>query len=439
MKVGETLATYTPELVSEELTRRFEKRMESVEKGKIKKEGNKDLNYFYPTGVLVTAPEIIFFWVARMIIAGYEYLDEKPFEDVYFTGIVRDKKRRKMSKSLGNSPEPLELIKDYGADGVRTGMLFSSPAGNDLLFDIRLCEQGRNFANKIWNAFRLIRGWEVNDRLESNDHKIAIDWFESKLNYSLGLVEDHFSKYRISDALIAIYKLIWDDFCSWYLEMIKPSFGQPIDSGTRDATQEFLDKLMRLLHPFMPFITEEIYRNMKERDEDDYVIHAPWPERGDYNMVLIEEAEETFKIITNIRNIRNTQGISQKKELKLFIKTGRKERFIDFNHSLKKMANLSEVSFIENKITNALHFIIKNDEFFIPTDGEIDQTQQIVELEKELEYTKGFLLSVMKKLNNKNFVDNAPEKVVAMERKKKSDAEARILKLEESLINLKNN
>jgi valyl-tRNA synthetase len=416
----------------------FDDRYFDKEKGKIKKELNRDLNYFYPTHVLVTAPEIIFFWVARMIIAGYEYLDEKPFGDVYFTGIVRDKKRRKMSKSLGNSPDPLELIREYGADGVRTGMLFSSPAGNDLLFDVRLCEQGRNFANKIWNAFRLIKGWEVDDNLSSDDNAVAIRWFESKLHYSLNLVEDHFSKYRISDALITIYKLIWDDFCAWYLEMIKPAFGKPIDQNTWDLTLEFLEKLMRLLHPFMPFITEEIYRNLKERDADDYVIHAPWPEKGDYNMVLIEEAEETFNIISNIRNTRNILGIPQKQALNLLIKTTSKERFIDFGHALKKMANLSGMSFVEKQVPGAVQFMIKHDEFFIPTEGEMDQGQQIVDLEKELEYTRGFLLSVMNKLNNKNFVGNAPEKVVEIERKKKEDAEAKILKLEESLINLKN-
>ena len=416
----------------------FDDRYFEREGGKIKKELNADLNYFYPTHVLVTAPEIIFFWVARMIIAGYEYLGAKPFGDVYFTGIVRDKKRRKMSKSLGNSPDPLELIREYGADGVRTGMLFSSPAGNDLLFDVRLCEQGRNFANKIWNAFRLIKGWEVDDNSESKYHEVAIMWFESKLHYSLNQVEEHFNKYRISDALMAIYKLIWDDFCSWYLEMIKPPFGKPIDRKTWEITNDFLEKLMRLLHPFMPFITEEIYRNQKERDEDEYVIQASWPEKGDYNMVLIEEAEETFNIISNIRNIRNTQGIPQKKSLKLLIKTNRKERFLDFDHTLKKMANLSEISFVEDQVPGAIQFMIKHDEFFIPTEGGIDQIQQMLDLEKELEYTRGFLLSVMKKLNNRNFVDHAPEKVVEMEQKKKKDAEEKILKLEESLKNLKN-
>jgi len=406
--------------------------------GKINKKLNQDLNYFYPTNVLVTAPEIIFFWVARMIISGYEFMDEKPFNDVYFTGIVRDKKRRKMSKSLGNSPEPLDLIETYGADGVRTGMLFSSPAGNDLLFDIKLCEQGRNFANKIWNAFRLIKGWEVDDQIKSKDHDLAVAWFDSKLNYSLRVVEDQFSKYRISDALVIIYRLIWEDFCSWYLELIKPPYGQPIDKKTYDATLDFLEKLMRLLHPFMPFITEEIYQNIKERNGEDYIIHAPWPEPGDYNTVLIEEAEETFGIITNIRNIRNTRGISQKQSLRLLIRTQNQEHFADFDQPLRKMANLNEISFVQDKIKGAIHFIIKSDEFFIPTDGDIDQTQQVVELEKELEYTKGFLSTVMKKLNNKKFVVNAPEKVVEMERKKKSDAEAKILKLKESLENLKN-
>jgi valyl-tRNA synthetase len=408
-------------------------------KGRINKKKNPDLNYFYPTQVLVTAPEIIFFWVARMIIAGYEYLGEKPFSDVYFTGIVRDKKRRKMSKSLGNSPDPLDLIREYGADGVRTGMLFSSPAGNDLLFDVRLCEQGRNFANKIWNAFRLIKGWTVDERPSPEDNDIAMGWFESKLNYSLAQVDDHFSKYRISDALMSIYKLIWDDFCSWYLELIKPPFGDPIDRRTLEKTYDFLDKLMRMLHPFMPFITEEIYRNMKDRAGDDFVIQASWPEKGDYNLVLIEEAEETFNIISNIRNFRNSQGISHKKAVVLFIKTNNINRFKDFIPSLKKMANLNELSFVEDAVHGAHHFIIKNDEFYIPAEGDIDQDQKIIEIERELEYTKGFLQAVMKKLDNKNFVENAPEKVVEMERKKQTDAQIRIRKLEESLDNLTRN
>jgi valyl-tRNA synthetase len=405
--------------------------------GKIIRGSNSDLDYFYPTNVLVTAPDILFFWVARMIISGYEYLEEKPFKDVYLTGMVRDMKRRKMSKSLGNSPDPLELIEKYGADGVRTGMLFSSPAGNDLLFDIKLCEQGRNFANKIWNAYRLIDGWKIDDVLENKDHDLAVNWFESIMNKSLLSVEDSFSKYRISDALMTIYRLIWDDFCSWYLELIKPGFEEPIDKKTYDSTLVFLEILMKILHPFMPFISEEIYQSMSKRTDDDYLIKASWPLAGNFDKRLIEEADETFGIISNIRNIRNNRGIPQKKTISLLIKTKHKERFSDFEHSLKKLANLLEIKFVDEKVPDAIHFIIKTDEFYIPVDGDIDYDKQIQELEKELEYTRGFLSSIMKKMNNENFVNNAPEKVVENERKKQSDAEGKIKKLEESLINLK--
>jgi valyl-tRNA synthetase len=407
------------------------------EKGKIIKGSNADLDYFYPTNVLVTAPDILFFWVARMIIAGYEYMDERPFKDVYLTGMVRDIKRRKMSKSLGNSPDPIELIDEYGADGVRTGMLFSSPAGNDLLFDIKLCEQGRNFANKIWNAYRLIDGWKVDESLVNEDHDIAVKWFESKMYQSLESVEDSFSKYRMSDALLAIYRLIWEDFCSWYLELIKPGFEEPIDKKTYDATLGFLENLMKILHPFMPFITEEIYRNMASRQKEDYIIKADYPKAGNYDNNIIEEADETFGIISNIRNIRNSRGISQKQAISLFVKTRNKDRFSTFEHSLKKLANLEEIKFVDEKIPGAIHFIIKTDEFYIPVEGEIDHKKQIEELEKELAYTKGFLASILKKLNNENFVKNAPEKVVLNEEKKKSDAEGKIQKLEESLKNLK--
>jgi valyl-tRNA synthetase len=377
------------------------------EKGRIIKGSNPDLDYFYPTNVLVTAPDILFFWVARMIIAGYEYMGERPFRDVYLTGMVRDIKRRKMSKSLGNSPDPLELIEKYGADGVRTGMLFSSPAGNDLLFDTKLCEQGRNFANKIWNAYRLIDGWKIDSSLENEDHNVAVKWFESKMNASLRSVEDNFSKYRISDALITIYRLIWEDFCSWYLELIKPGFGEPIDKNTYEATLGYFETLMKMLHPFMPFITEEIYQNMSERSKDDFLIKADWPKVGDYNKLLIEEAEETFSIISNIRNIRNNRGIPQRQSISLYIKTKHEERFYAFEHSLKKLANLKEIIFIDKKITGSIHFIIKSNEFFIPVDGEIDHEKQIQELEKELDYARGFLASTMKKLNNDNFISNA--------------------------------
>jgi valyl-tRNA synthetase len=409
----------------------------NAEEGKIHKELNPDLDYFYPTEVLVTAPDILFFWVARMIIAGYEYLDERPFKDVYLTGMVRDIKRRKMSKSLGNSPDPLELIDTYGADGVRTGMLFSSPAGNDLLFDIKLCEQGRNFANKIWNAYRLIDGWTINEGMENEDHELAIQWFESKMNESLVAIEDSFSKYRISDALITIYRLIWEDFCSWYLELIKPAFGEPMDKKTYDITLTYLETLMKILHPFMPFITEEIYQHMSKRSQGDYLIKAEWPVVGAFDKMLIDNADEIFGIITNIRNIRNSTGIPQKKAVPLFIKTKHKKRFTAFEHSLKKLANLSEIKFIDEKISGSIHFIIKTDEFYIPVEGEIDHDKQVIELERELEYTKGFLAATMKKLNNANFVNNAPDKVVEIERKKKTDAEGKIKKLEESLKNLK--
>lgn len=408
-------------------------------KGKIKKSENRDLDYFYPTNVLVTAPEILFFWVARMIIAGYEYLDEKPFRDVYLTGIVRDARRRKMSKSLGNSPDPLELIREYGADAVRTGMLFSSPAGNDLLFDIKLCEQGRNFSNKIWNAFRLIKGWEttIGDS-PAEDHDIIIRWFDAKLNMSLKMLENHFSKYRISDALMAVYRLIWEDFCSWYLEMIKPAYGQPINRNTYDATLEFLEKLMKMLHPFMPFISEEIYQHMKERNHTDHIIISSWPGSGKYNKKLITEAEEIFNIITNLRNIRNTSGISHKKPLQLLIKTGDRNRFVQFEYSLKKMANLAGIEFVNEKVKKALHFIIKSDEFYLPMTEGIDVEKQIRELQNELNYTEGFLKGVLKKLNNDKFVKKAPEKIVEMEKKKKAEAETKISKLKESLEMLKN-
>jgi valyl-tRNA synthetase len=372
-----------------------------------------------------------------MIIAGYEYLDERPFKDVYLTGMVRDIKRRKMSKSLGNSPDPLELIEKYGADGVRTGMLFSSPAGNDLLFDVKLCEQGRNFANKIWNAYRLINGWTVDDTLKNEDHDLAVKWFASKMNQSLRSIENNFSKYRISDALMTIYRLIWEDFCSWYLELIKPGFGEPMDKNTFETTLAYLETLMKILHPFMPFITEEIYQNMSARSDDDYLIKSAWPALGNYDTSLIEEAEETFGIISNIRNIRNNRGIPQKLAISLFIKTRHRERFTLFDHSLKKLANLKDIKFVDEKVKDAIHFIIKTDEFYIPVDGEIDLDKQLQELEKELEYTTGFLAATLKKLNNENFVNNAPEKVVENERKKKSDAEGKIRKLEESIKNLK--
>jgi len=407
------------------------------ESGKIIPGKNKELDYYYPTSTLVTAPEILFFWVARMIIAGYEYTGKKPFKDVYLTGIVRDKQRRKMSKSLGNSPDPLDLINQYGADGVRTGMLFSSPAGNDLLFDEKLCEQGRNFSNKIWNAFRLVQGWEVDEQLSGEANQVAIDWFEARLNQTLTELEDHFSKFRISDALMSVYKLIWDDFCSWYLEMVKPHYGDPIDPKTLEATINFFESILKVLHPFMPFISEELYQELRKRDDKDYLIVASWPTINQVDEDIVKKAEIAFEVISNIRNIRNTKQISPKDVLALKVKSDDFSKYDQFNFMITKLANLESIEASEEKLEGATNFVIQGDEFFIPLEGNIDTEQEIESIQKELEYTKGFLKSVDKKLSNERFVNNAPEKVVEMEKKKRQDAEAKIKILEESLAALK--
>lgn len=407
------------------------------ETGKIIPGKNKELEYYYPTSTLVTAPEILFFWVARMIIAGYEYTGKKPFKDVYLTGIVRDKQRRKMSKSLGNSPDPLDLINQYGADGVRTGMLFSSPAGNDLLFDEKLCEQGRNFSNKIWNAFRLVQGWEVDEKLSGEANQVAIDWFKARLNQTLAELEDHFSKFRISDALMSVYKLIWDDFCSWYLEMVKPNYGDPIDPKTLEATINFFESLLKVLHPFMPFISEELYQELRKRDKNDYLIVAPWPSIEKVDEQIVKTAEIAFEVISSIRNIRNEKQISPKDVLELKVKSDDFSKYDQFNFMITKIANLESIEATEEKIEGAANFVIQGDEFFIPLEGSIDTEKEIENIEKELEYAKGFLKSVDKKLSNERFVNNAPEQVVEMERKKRQDAEAKIKILEESLAALK--
>ncbi len=413
----------------------FEDQYFDNESGKIKPGTNPALDYFYPTKVLVTAPEILFFWVARMIIAGYEYLDDKPFEDVYLTGIVRDKQRRKMSKSLGNSPDPLDLIKSYGADGVRTGMLFSSPAGNDLLFDEKLVEQGRNFANKIWNAYRLVKGWTTVDHQPDDVNNQAITWFEARLQQGLNEIEEHFSTYRISDALMAAYKLIWNDFCSWYLEWIKPAYGDPIDQHTYDKTTDFFRSLMKILHPFMPFITEEIWDDIKTKD-DTYLIVSPWPIKKDYQNDHLNDAQLLFDLTSEIRNIRNQKGLSPKEALELNIKSNSKENFDMIKSSLRKMANLSEIHMVEVKPDNCLSFVYQSDEFFLPVTETIDVESEKKKLEEELKYTEGFLNSVNKKLSNQKFVEGAPAKVVDMERKKKEDAEARIKAIKASLSTL---
>ncbi|GAB4230747.1 MAG: valine--tRNA ligase [Ekhidna sp.] len=400
--------------------------------GKIDKSKNEELNFFYPTQTLVTAPEILFFWVARMAIAGYEYLDEKPFENVYLTGIVRDKQRRKMSKSLGNSPDPLDLIKQYGADGVRTGMLFSSPAGNDLLFDEKLVEQGRNFSNKIWNAFRLVKGWETTAEKQSAINQQAIEWFTNKFNKALTELEDHFSKFRMSDALMTVYKLVWNDFCSWYLEWVKPEYGKPIDKATHAATVELFEKVLKVLHPFMPFITEELWHELKDRKDGEAIIVAAWPKAEAFDDAQLKAVNTLFEITSAIRNIRSSKGISPKESLDLITSS---KAISDLNDSLKKLANLSAIQDRE-KPENAFSFVVGSDEFFIPATENIDLEAERKKLEEELNYTRGFMKSVEKKLSNERFVNNAPEQVVAMERKKLADAEAKIKTLEESLQGL---
>jgi valyl-tRNA synthetase len=407
-----------------------------------KNPNNADINYYYPTNDLVTAPEILFFWVARMIIAGYEYRKEKPFRNVYLTGIVRDKLGRKMSKSLGNSPDPLDLIDKYGADGVRVGMLLCSPAGNDLPFDESLCEQGRNFANKIWNAFRLVKGWEVdNNKTQTDANKTAIKWFEAKFNEQLEIINDNFSKYRISEALMATYKLVWDDFCAWYLEIIKPDFvngkALPIDKATYDATLIFFEKLLKILHPFMPFITEEIWHLIKERNENDCIIIAEWPKEKEFDKNIIENFDTLIQLVAAVRNFRNQKGISPKEKLEVIQFSDKSDNYWEFNAIAIKLCNLSAFNYTEKKIEGAYSFLIKTLEFFIPLKGNIDTASEIERLTKELEYNKGFLASVLKKLSNEKFVNSAPEKVIEMERKKKSDAEAKIKLIEEQLSILK--
>ncbi len=405
----------------------------------IRHPGNEDINYYYPTNVLVTAPEILFFWVARMIIAGYEYRGELPFKDVYLTGIVRDAKRRKMSKSLGNSPDPLDLIKEYGADGVRTGMLFSSPAGNDLLFDIKLCEQGRNFSNKIWNAFRLVKGWEVKDNVapEIGSDEVAIEWIEARVNQAIVEMEDHFSKYRISDALMTLYKLIWSDFCSWYLESIKPDFEKPIDSITYEKTIGIFETLMKLAHPFMPFITEEIWHELKDRDERECIMVSEWPKVGKFNDAIVMKADKAFEVVANIRNIRQQKQISPKEQLSVFARVENIDDYYPVTKLIWKLANIADFDVVNEKVENAVSFHVGADEWYLPLNQEIDHEQEVKIIEEEIVYMQGFLNGVRKKLSNERFVQNAPEKVVALEKKKMEDSEKRIASLQEKLKHLK--
>ena len=400
---------------------------------------NKDINYYYPTNDLVTAPEILFFWVARMIIAGLDYRKEVPFKNVYLTGIVRDKQGRKMSKSLGNSPDPIELIEKYSADGVRTGMLFCSPAGNDLLFDESLCEQGRNFCNKIWNAFRLIKGWDIDEKLEQPDYAtVAIKWFEAKLNEEIDVINDYFNKYRVSEALMSVYKLVWDDFCSWYLEMIKPEYQQPIDKATLQATIVIFEKLLKLLHPFMPFITEELWHVVNEREEKDCIFNAMLPIAEKVDKNIIQKFEVAREVVMEVRNIRAQKNIPNKEKIKLSIRKNYNEQAdLTFDSLVSKLCNLESLEYVNQKITESFTFIIKNTEFYIPINNNYNVAEEINKLMQELDYTKGFLQSVLKKLSNEKFVNNAAAQIVEAERKKQIDAEAKIKVIEEQLASLK--
>ena len=403
--------------------------------------GNDEINYYYPTSDLVTAPDIIFFWVARMIMAGEEYMGKFPFKNVYFTGIVRDKLGRKMSKSLGNSPDPIELIEKFGADGVRMGMMLSAPAGNDILFDESLCEQGRNFNNKIWNAFRLVKGWQVADIAQPEASKTAVDWFDAKLKAVNEELQDLFSKYRISEALMAVYKLFWDEFSSWYLEMVKPAYidgqAQPIDQQTYDATLRFFDVLLKMLHPFMPFITEELWQALYERNAGDSIMRESLtlaaPTAAE--LKLLADMEQVKQVVSGVRMVRNQKNIAPKETLEL--QAVGANNFAQYNAVVTKMANLSAINVVVEKDATASAFMVGTDEFAVPLGNMIDICGEIEKQEAQLKHLEGFLAGVMKKLSNERFVANAPEAVVALERKKQSDSEEKIAALKESLAALR--
>ncbi|WP_432713473.1 valine--tRNA ligase [Pedobacter sp.] len=404
----------------------------------LKNPGNPDINYYYPTNDLVTAPEILFFWVARMIMAGHEFMGKKPFTNVYLTGIVRDKLGRKMSKSLGNSPDPIGLIEKYGADGVRVGMLLCSPAGNDLMFDESYCEQGRNFANKVWNAFRLVKGWEVDENLE-NPNQQAITWFENRFNEALSEIEANFKQYRLSEALMITYKLVWDDFCAWYLEMVKPVYQHPIDAATLKVTIGFFERILKLLHPFMPFLTEELWHDelFGEKGEMDCIIVATYPTFEAAEPQVLKEVEVVKQVVAEIRNVRNTKQLSPKEALPLSIKVNSNLDYDKWLNIIFKLANISEVEFVNDKISGAVSFMVGNDEFFILLNEEIDVDAEIDRLKTELTYLQGFLKSVDAKLGNERFVQNAKPEVVENEKNKKADAEGKIKIIEENLQALK--
>ena len=403
----------------------------------IRHPNNKDIEYYYPTNDLVTGPDIIFFWVARMIMAGYEYRGEKPFGHVYFTGIVRDKIGRKMSKQLGNSPDPLDLIAQFGADGMRVAMLLSSSAGNDVMFDEALCEQGRNFGNKIWNAYRLVNGWTIDDTLaQSENNRLAIEWFRQALAKTLRQVESDFASYRISEAFMNLYKLFWDDFSGWYLEMIKPAYQCPIDRPTLEATCGFFDDLLRLLHPFMPFVTEEIWQDLAPRKAGESIMVQRMPEAREIDEALLGRFELTKEVVTAVRNVRKQKNIPQKDPLTLRVIAD--ENYpAEYAPVLQKMGNLSQIETTREKDPSAVGFLVKTTQYFVPMEGMIDIEAERKKLAGELEYLEGFLASVQKKLSNERFVSSAPEKVVANERTKQADAEAKIAALREQLAALK--
>jgi len=403
----------------------------------IRNPDNEDIKYYYPTNDLITAPEILFFWVARMIMAGLEYRNDIPFKNVYLTGIVRDKLGRKMSKSLGNSPDPLDLIAKYGADGVRVGMLLTSPAGNDLPFDESLCEQGRNFSNKIWNALRLVKGWEVDHKLAQPVYAhTAIKWFDSRLNEAIGEIEDNFRRYKLSEGLMNVYKLIWDDFCSWYLEMVKPAYQQPIDPVTLEHTVNFFDKLMRLLHPFMPFITEEIWQALKERGAGESIMVAPMPGHSQVKSKILAEFAIASEIIQSIRTIRKDKGIPQRDQIELMVVHPETKAKHTFDELITKLCNISSITYVKEKPDSALGFIVQSVEYFVPLGGKIDLEAERDKLNKELEYAEGFLASVMKKLGNERFMANAKPEVIEIEQKKRADAESTITVLKQRLESL---
>jgi valyl-tRNA synthetase len=396
---------------------------------------NEDFKYYYPTNDLVTGPDILFFWVARMIIAGYEYTGKKPFTNVYLTGLVRDKQRRKMSKSLGNSPEPLELIEKFGADGVRVGLLLSASAGNDIMFDEELCNNGKAFGNKIWNAFRLIKGWEVADIPQPESAKVAIEWYQAKLQQTLVEIEDHFEKYRLSDALMSIYKLVWDDFCSWFLEMIKPAYQQPIDRATFDKAIEMLEANLKLLHPFMPFLTEEIWQYIAKRTPEQALIIAEYPKGTSFDAKLIADFDFAMEVIAGVRTIRKEKNIAMKEAIDLKVVNNEKVTTY-FDSVIMKLGNIVSLEYMTDKIDAALTYRVKSNEYFIPVSGNIDIVAEIAKLTEELKYTQGFLRSVQGKLANEKFVAGAPPQVIENERKKEADALAKIATIEQSLASL---